>query len=82
MAYPCVAEGCPAAMAQLHVRTNGDVTPCDFTPQAFGNLRQQPLKDIWRSMTTNSLYANMSARCRLSQPEFCACLAELSLSTA
>lgn len=82
MAYPCVAEGCPAAMVQLHIRANGDVAPCDFTPQAFGNLRQQPLKDIWRSMTTNSLYANMSARCRLSQPEFRARLAELSLSTA
>ena len=81
MAYPCVAEGCPAAVVQVHIRTNGDVTPCDFTPQAFGNLRQQPLKDIWRSMTTHSLYANMSARCRLSQPQFRARLAELSLPT-
>jgi MoaA/NifB/PqqE/SkfB family radical SAM enzyme len=82
MAYPCVAEGCPAAMVQLHIRANGDVTPCDFTPTAFGNVRQQPLSDIWRSMTTNPLYANMSPRCRLSQPEFRARLAELPVPGA
>jgi MoaA/NifB/PqqE/SkfB family radical SAM enzyme len=76
MAYPCVAEGCPAAMVQLHIRANGDVTPCDFTPLSFGNIRQRPLEDIWRSMTADGLYADMSARCRLSQPEFRARLAE------
>jgi radical SAM protein with 4Fe4S-binding SPASM domain len=81
MAYVCVAEGCAAAMVQLHIRTNGNLTPCELLPEAFGNLRQQPLKDIWRSMTTSSLYANMSARCRLSQPEFRACLAALSRPT-
>ena len=82
MAYPCVAEGCPAAMVQLHIRANGDVTPCDFTSTAFGNVRQQPLKDIWRSMTTDPLYANMSTRCRLSQPEFRARLAQVTIADA
>jgi hypothetical protein len=32
-------------------------------------------------MTTDSLYANMSARCRLSRPEFRARLAERSHAT-
>jgi MoaA/NifB/PqqE/SkfB family radical SAM enzyme len=82
MAYPCVAEGCPAAMVQLHVRANGDVTPCDFTPAAFGNVRHQPLAQIWHSMTNHPLYARMSARCRLSRTEFRERLVELSMPTA
>jgi MoaA/NifB/PqqE/SkfB family radical SAM enzyme len=82
MAYPCVAEGCPAAMVQLHIRTNGDVTPCDFTPQAFGNVRRQPLADIWKAMTAHSLYAAMSPRCRLSQADFRSRLAALPASPA
>jgi len=82
MAYPCVAEGCPAAMVQLHLRANGDVTPCDFTPLSFGNVRERPLAEIWRAMTTSDLYAGTSPRCRLSRPEFRAQLAELSCATA
>jgi MoaA/NifB/PqqE/SkfB family radical SAM enzyme len=77
MVYPCVAEGCPAAMVQLHIRANGDVTPCDFTPQAFGNLRRQPLADIWAAMAGHDLFANASPRCRLSHAGFRASLAAL-----
>ncbi len=70
IAYPCVAEGCPAAMVQLHVRANGDVSPCDFTPCSFGNIREQPLREIWDAMAASALYATPSARCRLSKPDF------------
>jgi MoaA/NifB/PqqE/SkfB family radical SAM enzyme len=70
MAYPCVAEGCPAGMVTVHIRANGDVCPCDFTPRSFGNLRSRSLSDIWESMTKNKLYSRPSTRCRLSQPDF------------
>jgi MoaA/NifB/PqqE/SkfB family radical SAM enzyme len=70
IAYPCVAEGCPAGMVTAHVRANGDVCPCDFTPHAFGNIRGQSLKEIWKTMSAHDLYAKASARCRLSQPAF------------
>jgi MoaA/NifB/PqqE/SkfB family radical SAM enzyme len=70
IAYPCVAEGCPAGMVQVHLRANGDVAPCDFTPCSFGNIRQQSLGEIWEAMTKSDLYAQPSARCRLSQPDF------------
>ncbi len=70
IAYPCVAEGCPAAMVQLHLRANGDVSPCDFTPYSFGSIRRQSLREIWESMAANPLYAQPSARCRLSRPDF------------
>jgi MoaA/NifB/PqqE/SkfB family radical SAM enzyme len=78
IAYPCVAEGCPAGMVQVHLRANGDVCPCDFTPYSFGNIRKQPLKEIWESMAAHALYAEPSARCRLSQPGFWVKLAELA----
>jgi MoaA/NifB/PqqE/SkfB family radical SAM enzyme len=70
IAYPCVAEGCPAGMVTLHLRANGEVSPCDFTPRSFGNVRQQSLADIWRTMTQSELYSRPSTRCRLSQPAF------------
>jgi MoaA/NifB/PqqE/SkfB family radical SAM enzyme len=78
IAYPCVAEGCPAAMVQLHLRANGDVSPCDFTPYSFGSIRQRSLREIWDSMAGNPLYAQPSARCRLSRPDFWVQLDELT----
>jgi MoaA/NifB/PqqE/SkfB family radical SAM enzyme len=78
IAYPCVAEGCPAAMVQLHLRANGDVSPCDFTPYSFGNIRRQSLSEIWRSMAGDPLYAQPSARCRLSRPDYWAKLDTLN----
>ena len=70
IAYPCVAEGCPAAMVQVHLRANGDVSPCDFTPYSFGNIRKQPLREIWDAMAGHPLYEKPSARCRLSRSDF------------
>jgi len=78
IAYPCVAEGCPAAVVQIHLRANGDVCPCDFTPYSFGNIRERPLREIWESMSADPLYAKPSARCRLSQEAFWSKLSELS----
>jgi MoaA/NifB/PqqE/SkfB family radical SAM enzyme len=78
LAYPCAAEGCPAGMVQVHLRANGDVSPCDFTPYSFGNIRRQPLREIWGAMTQSGLYQQPSSRCRLSQPDFWVKLAELN----
>lgn len=78
IAYPCVAEGCPAAMVQVHLRANGDVSPCDFTPYSFGNIRKQSLREIWETMAGNPLYAEPSARCRLSRPDFWVKLDEIA----
>ena len=78
IAYPCVAEGCPAAMVQVHLRANGDVSPCDFTPYSFGNIRKQSMREIWESMAGHPLYAEPSARCRLSRPDFWVKLDEIA----
>jgi MoaA/NifB/PqqE/SkfB family radical SAM enzyme len=70
IAYPCVAEGCPAAIVTCHLRANGDLCPCDFTPISFGNIRKQSMRTIWQSMSESRLYAKPSVRCRLSRPDF------------
>jgi MoaA/NifB/PqqE/SkfB family radical SAM enzyme len=36
------------ARSYLHVGATGDVTPCPAVPYAMGNMRQEPLADIWR----------------------------------
>jgi radical SAM protein with 4Fe4S-binding SPASM domain len=70
IAYPCVSEGCPAGVAQMHVRGNGDVCPCDFTPISFGNIRQKNLNDIWKVITEDKIYSKLSKTCRLSNKDF------------
>lgn len=70
IAYPCTGEGCPAGIAHLHLRANGDVSPCDFAPLSFGNLRREPLENVWNRMTSSEIYAKPSPCCRLSQRSF------------
>ena len=78
IAYPCAAEGCPAAVAQMHLRANGDVTPCDFTPFSFGNIRQEPLGQIWQNMSHSTIFSHGSSRCRLAEPAYWDALASLA----
>ncbi len=42
--------GCGAGSQHLYVDASGHVCPCDFTPVSFGNLREEPLADVWRRM--------------------------------
>lgn len=37
----------------LYVSTNGNVTPCAFVPFVMGNVKKQPLEQIWRCHTAN-----------------------------
>ncbi len=70
IAYPCAAEGCPGGVAQIHIRGNGDVCPCDFTPLSFGNIRQRPLSEIWQSIRESDIYSKPSSGCRLADPKY------------
>lgn len=69
ISYPCTGEGCPAGIAHVHIRANGDVSPCDFTPVSFGNLREKPLAKIWEAITSSEMYSKPSPCCRLSMAE-------------
>ena len=43
----------------LYVSANGNVTPCAFVPYVLGNVRKQPLGQIWRRHT-----GRLSQECR------------------
>ena len=42
--------GCNAGTQHLYVDAAGRVCPCDFTPLSFGNVREEPLAEIWKRM--------------------------------
>ncbi len=42
--------GCGAGYHHLFVDALGNVCPCDLTPLSLGNLRQEPLSEIWDRM--------------------------------
>ncbi|TFF93294.1 MAG: radical SAM protein, partial [Promethearchaeota archaeon] len=62
--------GCLAANIQYYMSAYGDVTPCDFTPLSFGNIREEPLKKIWRRMVKHPAYNYRSTCCRMQNPSF------------
>ena len=62
--------GCYAAWFQLYSTAYGDVTPCDFTPISFGNVREEPLADIWARMTSHPSYCAHMDHCRMQDQQF------------
>jgi MoaA/NifB/PqqE/SkfB family radical SAM enzyme len=62
--------GCFGAKYQMHITHDGYVTPCDFVPLHFGNLREEPLRDIWNRMRAHPEYRKKTVTCRMQDPEF------------
>ena len=62
--------GCLAGNIQYYVSAYGEVTPCDFTPLSFGNIRKDPLKKIWKRMIRHKAYNHRSTFCRMQNPNF------------
>jgi len=62
--------GCYAAWFQLYSTAYGDITPCDFTPLTFGNIRNEPLKAIWERMTSHPSYCTRLDHCRMQDHAF------------
>jgi len=62
--------GCVAGNIQYYVSAHGDVTPCDFTPLSFGNIRDEPLKRIWKRMRSHPAFRHRSQFCRMQNPKF------------
>ena len=44
------ALGCPAGMEKIYITPYGEVTPCPFIHISFGNVREQPLREIINNM--------------------------------
>lgn len=62
--------GCLAANLQYYVSAYGEVSPCDFAPLSFGNIREKPLKKIWRKMVKHPAYCHRTNVCRMQDPRF------------
>ncbi len=62
--------GCYGAWHQLYSTAYGEVMPCDFTPLSFGNVRTQPLREIWDKMTSHPAYCQRSPHCRMQDRDF------------
>ncbi len=62
--------GCFAGRRWIHVTSGGDVLPCAYTPLSFGNIREEPLADIWKRMGKHSAYKCSADYCMMRNPEF------------
>ena len=62
--------GCFGAKYQMHITHDGYVTPCDFVPLHFGNVREEPLRVIWERMRAHPEYRKKTVSCRMQDPEF------------
>jgi MoaA/NifB/PqqE/SkfB family radical SAM enzyme len=62
--------GCLAAYIQYYISAYGEVTPCDFTPLSFGNIREMPLKKIWKKMIHHPAYKHRVTACRMQNAKF------------
>ncbi len=62
--------GCFAGFYQTYLSADGELTPCDFTPISFGNVREAPLLDLWRAMRASPEWGRRFGECRMQDPEF------------
>ena len=62
--------GCLAVNLQYYVSAYGEVSPCDFTPLSFGNVRNKSIKEIWNKMVYHPAYNHRSTFCRMQHPDF------------
>lgn len=62
--------GCFGGKYQIHITHDGYVTPCDFNPLHFGNIREEPLRVIWNRMRAHPEYRKKTVSCRMQDPEF------------
>lgn len=62
--------GCPAGRSYLRIGPEGDVTPCPYLPVALGNVRRQPLGEIWQQAEPLQKLRRLELRGRCGACEF------------
>ncbi len=60
--------GCFAGRRWVHITSAGDVLPCAYTPLKFGNIRNEPLNDIWKHM--GKIFNKTPPSCLMRDKEF------------
>jgi len=63
-------NGCYAGWCQFYMTAYGEMTPCDFTPLAFGNAREESVETIWRRMACHEGYCAHKSSCRMQDQHF------------
>lgn len=67
---------CPAGVEKLYVGAYGDVMPCTFSRRVFGNVRDEPVGNIWRRMVEEPMLSGRSGCKHTFNPEYRAWLGE------
>ena len=62
--------GCLAGNIQYYASAYGDISPCDFSRISFGNIREEPLKDIWMRLVKHPAFNHRSTFCRMQDKNF------------
>lgn len=62
--------GCFAGRRWMHITAAGDVLPCAYTPLSFGNVREEPLGEIWKRIGRHPAYRGHADYCMMRNPEF------------
>lgn len=65
-----IVVGCLAGHLQFHITAAGDLTPCDFTPLSFGNVRTQSVGALWRKVVEHPAYCRHCYNCRMQNASF------------
>ena len=48
-------SGCPAGIERIYITPYGDVYTCPHVPKSYGNVREEPLKDIYKRICDSPL---------------------------
>ena len=58
--------GCVAGTEKLAISAYGDVLPCGVIQLSYGNLRERPLRDIWRDLRSQRVLFMQGDHCPFS----------------
>ncbi|MFX1394258.1 MAG: radical SAM protein [Promethearchaeota archaeon] len=51
--------GCESGIYVIHIKPNGDVTPCPLNPIIIGNLKKDHIQNIWLQSSILNAYRNL-----------------------
>ena len=62
--------GCMAGQRWMHVCVEGSIKPCPYMPFGFGNIKNEPLKNIWTRIRKYPHFKGERHSCLMQEPEF------------
>ncbi len=62
--------GAMAGRRWMHVTADGDVKPSPYPPFKFGNVKEEPLKDIWQRIRSYPYFQRQKNLSPMHDPEF------------